>query len=90
MKNLFIFIEFKISIEKIIRKYINNVNNENIIIINIIKDLLIFIIKNIFGKNPIKGGKPPKDNIFIKMNNLKNLFFIFILNNWFKKFKLNK
>jgi hypothetical protein len=33
-----------------------------------------------FGKNPKKGGKPPKDNKTIKIEILKNLFELNILN----------
>lgn len=85
-----ILIEFNIIKVKIIRKYINKDNKVNKIIKNKINLLFNFKIIINFGKNPINGGNPPKDNKFIKINNLINLFLKFKLNIWFKNFKLNK
>lgn len=79
LKILLIFIEFNIIKEKIIRIYINSVIRENIINKNIIIKLFNFLKIINLGKNPKKGGSPPNDKKFIKINNLKNLKLLFKL-----------
>jgi hypothetical protein len=39
--------------------------------------------------NPRKGGRPPKDNMLIKIRIINNLLFL-ILCNWLRKVKLIK